>query len=302
MFLIRRGLRLDADGFDDCLATRLCELQASERTETTSTLESLLLDYASTECQDPLDKVYALVSLSKLARDNFYISYEMDKLDLLLATIEFSSISENLDSRLTVAFAINLCWQLQITTKDLNPPNGRHWEQYKERRDSLPCKIIKSSLHQIGFVASNVIDASLFHKISELREQCTELEHPSGRLVFRCYGLDAYCVRRRDNGGAEPLTSPIWESFTRQVVSPGDLFAFTWESNDAMNTGNSGVLVGFATARIKPNDIFCQFVGTNVGILLRRSRSGLLEVVGRARLAVIFPKKTEMLSSAYKGH
>lgn len=150
-------------------------------------MESLLRTYADTDCIDPLDKVYALVSMSELAREHLAISYDTDRLGLLLSTLEFSYDKDGLGPDRTTSLAFELMNQLKITKDDLNPRAQRRYIGHTRtlsgpRIPDLP--LAGNILFKIGWVGSILINANLFETMQALREGCDRVGHFDTNMSF----------------------------------------------------------------------------------------------------------------------
>jgi hypothetical protein len=160
------GRRVDKN-FSDSLAMRLCLLQSSGL-QTKTSLAQLLRDYSATKCQDVRDKVFALVSLSTVARQSFTVDYTYDQAELLFATVEFCSSQEQ-EPR-TICFALSLAQALGLQPEKLDLKNGRKY------RIAAPL-VVRSSLYQRGEAIASIIRPDLYNMVESRRELCGIMFH-----------------------------------------------------------------------------------------------------------------------------
>ncbi|EXJ55442.1 hypothetical protein A1O7_08369 [Cladophialophora yegresii CBS 114405] len=296
--------RRRAGSIENSLAARILDLQGSPRGPDV-TLEQLLRDYASTECAEPLDNVYALVSMSRLASESFPVSYDVSKLDLLLTTVEFSSARQSLNPTKAIPFALALGKQLGIKMDEL-VPTARAL-RIRPETGGRDCHVV-STLCRRGIVTSSrVDDVALFGRAQALRERCQGLTHfdttfPISRNIQpireATSASDAYF-----SAGIPSDCADIWGPCDQWTVSPRDLFAFIWQRTHLAYGERSleGMYLGFASARTEAGDVVYQFPGTSVAILLRKVAGGsLFEIRGRARLARVTVRDAFMLNEAYE--
>ena len=276
------------------LAVKLCDLQESGLGPN-STLAQLLLDYDSTQCEDPLDKVYALVSMSALAQRTLAISYENRKVDLLLSTLEFSSTLENLAPQSAIIFALMLGRQLSWTPEMMPKPG----DIYKDHTGRV-CEFgmgnaVTSFLNCIGTVTSSVIDPMFFDAVRNLREKCGAIRALDATMYLEI--LPQNNVLRRAAQLLSTLSTVLtWEPWTGSIVSPRDLFAFVWQSSHF----DGDLLIGFASCRTQTGDTLYQFPGTNLGIILRTTRTDdKVRILGRARLARVAAGENFIMTMSY---
>ena len=218
-----RGFRHEPKRLNGNLATRLCSLQESGSGKN-STLEKLISDYASTDCRDRLDKVFAFVSMSKLASEHFGASYELSPVDLLLRTVELSSRVEDLESTRTIAFAHTLISQLRITEHEFNPEPGRKYPELKGWSMKTPyvTPSVSSFLCRRGIVTSSVIDSTLFNAVQALREDCMELRQLNLPLLLKSGSSKIYSLERGERA-TSARTEFEFEPYEKWMRSPRGL-------------------------------------------------------------------------------
>ncbi|ETI20990.1 hypothetical protein G647_07333 [Cladophialophora carrionii CBS 160.54] len=270
--------RLESNSVENSLAARILDLHQSPRGPDL-TLEQLIYNYASAECAEPLDKVYALVSMSRLASESFPVSYDVSKLELLLTTVEFSFARQSLHPTKAIPFALALSEQIGIKVDELVPTT----QAYSMRSDTVGdnCQVI-SMLCRRGIVtASRVDEGPLFYHKQALRERCQELTHfdvptPITRVIQPSQEVASAHDASFSAGTTADLDN-ICTPYNQWRVSPRDLFAFTWQRTRPEHQDSSldGVHLGFATTRTEAGDVLYQFPGTSVAILLRKSRREL---------------------------
>ncbi|KIW63946.1 hypothetical protein PV04_08908 [Phialophora macrospora] len=294
----QRLLRHQYESFDNSLAARICNLQGDPYGPN-SDLEWLLRNYASTECAEPLDKVYALLSMSGLGSERFLVSYDVSKLDLLLGTVEFSSAQQSLDPSKAISFALMLRKQLGIKVEELDPGAGAGFKLFQPP-SIAGTRDTRSVLYKRGIVTSSrVDDATLFRSMHALREQCEGLTHfdiPFGIETTSPPSWSEYTHLSRDDLSTSP--DYTWRPYDTWTVSPRDLFAFVWQPSDLYDRESSSpaVWLGFASSRTEAGDLVYQFPGTSVAILLRKVAGSLrLQILGRARLARLTAREALML-------
>ena len=294
------------DRHGDSLAARICQLQESG-SGANLTLEKALSDYASTNCREYLDKVYALVSMSKKAREFLVVSYDISITELLLRTVEFCCLHEDLPPGRTIGFALALADQLSIRARNLALPTGWQYPRF-DGGNTLYGFNIHSNLNKRGVVTASVVDAGVFHSVQSLREICPAVGHHDFHLLFRFENLmrlvtthPVWHVVIRGSNFANVGDDHLWSDYEIRTVSPRDLFAFTWQPRQGVEKGGSNfVWIGFASARVEPGDYVCQFSGTRIStILRRRPGSEDLYVVCCARLAWIATRGSSLLSELY---
>ena len=260
----------------DALAYRLCLLQETT-SNSKSTLAELLSDYEETQCQDDRDKIYALLSLTSGAAGMFPISYEMTRLDLLSASLGFSSAVQAFNSVNTVNFALALSKQLGMSQLHWEPAEHHSLFEGMPDEQVLDARAwrVRSVLFTHGVVVQRTAPTAELHKsLESYRERLAPLNQYS-KISLKETNLPESALHKT----YEPfgLTRQMYRSGNAQQISPRDLYAFVWQPL------NSIARIGFATTRTERSDLVCRFVGTDVAIVLRGSPKEYA-IVGRAWL------------------
>ena len=206
-------------GMTDSNAYRLCLLQEA-KSQSGATLFSLILDYGGTECQDPKDKVFSLLSMTtKGMTRSFPVSYQHSLLDLLHITVRLTSTVDGLEESETTSFAFALSKQLGISS-----------EQWISAAKIQPSKLpghVSSRMLIRGHVSREETPSRLYDTIERWREASAPLKQYSPlRLVTpsnqtdRSPMLDPLTLMAIENSAAEPLATP-------KIISPRDMFALS---------------------------------------------------------------------------
>ncbi|KAJ9615689.1 hypothetical protein H2200_001765 [Cladophialophora chaetospira] len=259
-------------------------------------LHNLLWEYMETECTEPLDRIYALTSLSDTASEKFAVTYNTDKLDLFLRVVEFSHIVEGLEAGKTIYNAHWLAGTLEMTYDDFIPHDGRVFIGFDgiPRTISYEPGIIKSLFYVRGRVKT--IQLSLYASARVWARLNAFMIGVSHHAVQLSICLSGELMRRTITQGSlvrdsmPSLSSTTWLPYETRDMSPEEMMAFECELDP---DDYDGIHYGLATAPVQPGDILIVphdeksvQESSSVALVLRQAHSAALnfQIIGRARM------------------
>ncbi|ETN44538.1 uncharacterized protein HMPREF1541_10208 [Cyphellophora europaea CBS 101466] len=233
------------------------------------TMTELLLAYRDTQCADPHDTVFALLSLTPRIAAHINAGYETSIIDLMVEVLRISCRLESLPPHRIISFAAFLRRQFEIDQASLHD----HITQF-QASGAQPLQGLKAEVRVRG-VATSHLSVKQEQVIVTTRAKARPLYQLDaipleGNLVEGVYRMS----RRRSSLTAEKSVR----------VSSQDLCAFGWQSPEGNSFfGSNNPNVGLATTPIQYGDEVWQFQDTDVALIIRHHNTGC-SAVGRAQL------------------
>lgn len=250
----------------DSLIMRLWQERTRSQVANAS-LDALIRRFHSTQCEDPKDKVFALLSLAGPDRYRYRSSYETPLVDVLLEVVEICSRNPQFLDSGVLGFATYLRSELGIS------------------RDQICHKIaqLRSEEHQDFFLRCPV---SISGKVSLNLGPDARIQIPTARPCARSllhYGALAFDLD--DEGAYRPVVNPDQTSERPQILwncSKSDLQAFvcaaTWNAN-GIRLG----IISFASRQVSEGDEVWYFKDTELALIVHPEDEKTMRLIARAQ-------------------
>ncbi|KIW63993.1 hypothetical protein PV04_08953 [Phialophora macrospora] len=265
------------------LPKKLCSERLKRRNGVSSTdFRTLLLDYSYTECSDPRDKVFALLSLNAQAKKHVRVDYEMSPQSLLLETMNFLARVDGAPSRELISLGVSLKRQLKITKRTIR-------DEIQKWADSPP-----SGDPLVGLSAKLYLRGSVNSSMSPQGEALVPGARRAARplatypaMHFR--GQKTVPLHRGDPKEQLDyiLTSEVAATVQPPTISTRDyhVFGITPKAHGSAS-GRDPETIGLAHMRLATNQEIWQFVGTEVAFVCSSDEDNL-HLFGRSYLASV---------------
>jgi hypothetical protein len=263
--------------YGECRALRLCSLQSGDRRH--ATLTSLIEDYEESECTNPKDKVYALLSLCPRAKGQIKVDYKASCEALLIQVMDFVTAYEGLNPFKSTIFALDLSKALGIRHHQTSVTDVEWW------------------LPNACNYETRLFFQTLLHHVADIAPP--ESQQPIHRLHSKVYGVLAhYKLRGYSHTALVEVTpqtraptdhaagSSIYMELSRthqfvRDISPRDLCPFFWKPRCSAPAAGCGVFVGFASMTVQPRHQIYALHGSRTALVVD-DHHGAFRIVGRA--------------------
>jgi hypothetical protein len=265
-------IRNNADGREPTLPERLHADRAKRTKDTAPTdLWDLLVRYSYSECSDPRDKIFALLSLNENAKQHIKVDYTVRPIDLLLQVVNFLARYEGGHKLDLIALGASLRRQLKITRQEV-------CDEIRIR--ATPAAAEDSLLGlDTRLYARGYVDREVSSEGEILVPDCRQKARPLANLPPMTFRVAK--TNLDDKNEFLTLTSTQTGQMEAPSVSTRDFYVFSLKTE-----GDEPTTIGLAPMRLSEYDRIWQLAGTTVAFV-GRWRDSVLELFGCTYLATV---------------